>query len=89
MSRDIDAILVGEVRCINCGRTLGELVRDSASGRLGLRPAQHQQELLVRVVEGRILRCSRCQGRAFVEAPDAAIDKPAARTSVAALRGAA
>jgi DNA-directed RNA polymerase subunit RPC12/RpoP len=91
METSVQVDLVGEVRCVNCGRVLAELVRDPVSSRLRLRRAPQQSELLVRVVAGRVLRCQRCQGRAFVEQSEAVETTIAVRQSgsVGPLRGAA
>jgi len=58
---------VGEVNCLNCGRTLGEALRSADTGRLRLRPAAHQPEPLVELVDRHTLRCRHCLGRAFIE----------------------
>lgn len=60
-------VLIGDIHCINCGRLLGELVRNPGTGKLRLRAGANRQELLAVVERGRTLRCTRCQGRAFVE----------------------
>ena len=58
---------VGEIRCLNCGRMLGESVRSPATGKLRLRPAADQRTISVSVIAGQTLRCNRCEGRAFIE----------------------
>lgn len=62
-----DSDLVGEVHCLNCGRTLAEAIRNPLSGKLRLRPALNQASVQVELTERRELRCGRCHGRALVE----------------------
>jgi hypothetical protein len=61
---------VGELHCLNCGRVLGDLVRDLDGGSLELLPAAHQSDVHVVVAGRRMLRCGYCQGRAFLEMLD-------------------
>ena len=60
-------ILLGEATCINCGRVVGEAIAGQVANTICLRPARHQSELQVELVNGRSLRCKRCRGRAFIE----------------------
>ena len=62
-----DSRLVGDVNCLNCGRTLAQAVRSVETGRLRLRRAPHQAVVYVELVNRHILRCKRCSGRAFIE----------------------
>ena len=58
-------MLIGEVRCLNCSRSLGEVAQAGDSGQWRLvRPGVGG--VLPRLAHGR-LRCSRCGGRALVE----------------------
>jgi DNA-directed RNA polymerase subunit RPC12/RpoP len=59
--------LIGEVHCLNCGRTLAEVVHDGSDGRHLLRPAAHQEVIEVKLIGPRALQCRRCGGRAMVE----------------------
>jgi hypothetical protein len=59
--------VVGEINCVNCGRTLAEAIADTESNAVRMRPAPHQMVLQVEVINGRRLRCKRCHGRAFFE----------------------
>jgi hypothetical protein len=58
---------VGDVRCLNCGRSLARVIRDGETGRAALQPAANQSKVQVLVANRRMLRCARCHGRAFVE----------------------
>lgn len=62
-----DTCLVGEVRCLNCGRTLAEAVRNPLNGKLRLRPAPNQRAIQAHLVARRKLTCARCRGTAFLE----------------------
>jgi hypothetical protein len=59
--------LVGEVHCLNCGRVLANVVRASEQGGFRLRPAMGQSTVQVKIPSPGLLRCGRCNGRAFVE----------------------
>jgi len=58
---------VGDVRCLNCGRSLAKVVRDAETGKMSLSPAANQSAVHVVVAGRRMLRCARCRGRAFFE----------------------
>jgi hypothetical protein len=58
---------VGDIRCLNCGRSLAEVIRDGETGKMSLRPAANQSKVQVVVAGRRMLRCARCHGRAFAE----------------------
>jgi hypothetical protein len=58
---------IGDVHCLNCGRSLAEVVRKPEDGKLALRPAIHQSDVQVVVAGKRLLRCRHCGGRAFIE----------------------
>ncbi len=57
------ASAAAEIRCLNCGRFLGEVAE--REGRLRL-VRRGQDGLVPRIVRGR-LRCSLCGGRAWLE----------------------
>jgi DNA-directed RNA polymerase subunit RPC12/RpoP len=57
---------IGDVHCLNCGRTLAELVHNPDDG-YRLQPTVNQSTVQVVVAGRRLLRCRRCGGRAFVE----------------------
>jgi DNA-directed RNA polymerase subunit RPC12/RpoP len=57
---------IGDVHCVNCGRTLAELVHRSDGG-FQLQPTINQSSVQVIVAGRRLLRCRHCGGRAFVE----------------------
>jgi hypothetical protein len=59
--------LVGEVHCLNCGRMLAQVARETAQGTLELLPTPNESTVQVVVAGRRMLRCSRCSGRALVE----------------------
>jgi len=59
--------LIGEIHCMNCGRTLADVVRDAAKDTLALKPARYQSVVQAVVVGGNTLRCKHCKGRAFIE----------------------
>jgi DNA-directed RNA polymerase subunit RPC12/RpoP len=65
MERD-NRTVVGEVNCVNCGRTVAEAVAEPGQEGLRLRPAPYRMVLHVRL-DGHTLRCTQCQGRAFIE----------------------
>jgi DNA-directed RNA polymerase subunit RPC12/RpoP len=58
---------IGDVRCLNCSRSLAQLVPSADSVRLALQPAANQSRLQVIVAGRRLLRCQHCGGRALVE----------------------
>jgi hypothetical protein len=58
---------VGDVRCLNCGRSLATVIKDAETGKLALQPAANQTNVQVVVSGRRMLRCARCRGRALVE----------------------
>jgi hypothetical protein len=62
-----DYAIIGEIQCLNCGRTLGEAVRTPGEGMLRIRAAAHQPAPQVKVGAKGSLQCGRCGGRAFVE----------------------
>ncbi len=67
---------IGDVHCLNCGRTLAEVTRKPDDGTLHLRPTTNQSNVQVIVAGRRLLRCRHCGGRAFVElAEDAPIEQ--------------
>jgi hypothetical protein len=59
--------VVGEVHCLNCGRMLAEVARETVNGALQLVAAPNESPVQVIVAGRRMLRCSRCSGRALVE----------------------
>lgn len=63
----VESILLGEVHCLNCGRTLAEALQNPQSGKIRLRPAANQVSVEVEVVDRHTLRCHRCHGRALLE----------------------
>jgi len=74
MQTEQEAWVAGEVRCLNCGAVLAEVVRGDDENSLGLRPPRFQSAVQV-VIEGpRSLRCQRCNGRALVELFDNPIE---------------
>lgn len=83
--------LIGEIHCLNCGRVLGEIVRNPMTGGQRIRPAANQRTILVTIEQGRLLRCNRCKGRAFVEPvlPNTPASTAEAGSSVDPLIGAA
>lgn len=63
-----EALIAGEVRCLNCSAVLADVVRcDDDENRFGLRPARFRSEVQVDINGPRSLRCRRCNGRALVE----------------------
>jgi hypothetical protein len=60
-------MVVGEVNCVNCGRTLAEAFGVAGVIPITLRPAPYQATLQVETVGGRALRCKHCHGRAFLD----------------------
>jgi hypothetical protein len=86
-----DYAVIGELQCLNCGRTLGEVVRAPGELKLRIRHAARQKEAQVRMGAHGSLQCTRCGGRAFLE-PEIAPETQIARTghnSEAPLVGAA
>lgn len=59
--------VVGEVHCLNCGRMLAQVAREMQDGGLQLLPASDESAVQVVIAGRRMLRCSRCSGRALVE----------------------
>jgi hypothetical protein len=59
--------LIGEVRCLNCSRSLAQLVRGPDGRKFTLLPAVNRSSVQVIVAGRRLLRCGCCGGRAFVE----------------------
>jgi hypothetical protein len=59
--------VIGEVQCLNCGRTLAAAVRNPDTGRLRLTPAAWRDRIEVDLVDRHALRCRHCHGRAFLE----------------------
>jgi hypothetical protein len=59
--------VVGEVHCLNCGRMLAQVAREVESGGLQLLPTSNESAVQVVIAGRRMLRCSRCGGRALVE----------------------
>lgn len=75
---------VGEVHCLNCGRSLAEVVRDGSSGKLQMQPAINQSRVQVLVAGRHLLRCAHCHGRAFVEFLEGpSEERPASRPAMA------
>ncbi|HLZ70793.1 MAG TPA: hypothetical protein VKV26_12905 [Dehalococcoidia bacterium] len=66
-ARSGEAVVRGEVQCLNCGRTLGRATRNVGDGKITIRPFRSGQEIGVERQAGRGLRCKRCGGRAFLE----------------------
>ena len=86
-----DFAIVGDIQCLNCGRTLGEAVRAIGERALRIRPAAHQKTVQVSLRERGTLQCNHCRGRAFLE-PAFDAEAPIARSthnSAASLVGAA
>jgi hypothetical protein len=67
MAREMNTRLVGELHCMNCGRTLATVARDGLRGTLCLQPARYQTAVQVTVAGRQLLRCKHCQGRALLE----------------------
>lgn len=67
MSSETAVDIVGEVHCLNCGRTLADAVRNPMNGKVRLRPARNQYKVQVSVIDQRRLRCDHCLGTAFIE----------------------
>ena len=75
---------VGEVHCLNCGRSLAEVVRDGSTGKLRMQPSLNQTHVQVLVAGRHLLRCARCRGRAFVEMlEEPSEERPASRPLMA------
>jgi hypothetical protein len=68
-STEIDKYAIGEVHCLNCGRSLARVVEHPHGG-YRLLPTPNQSAVHVIVAGRRLLRCRRCGGRAFVELRD-------------------
>jgi hypothetical protein len=60
-------ILVAEIHCLSCSRILADVVRDPGQRRVRLQPTHAQPGVQVVVAGKHLLRCRRCNGRAFVE----------------------
>jgi len=75
---------VGEVHCLNCGRSLAEVIRDGSTGKLRMQPSHNQLSVQVIVAGCRLLRCARCHGRAFVEFLEEPSEERAAQRPVMA-----
>jgi DNA-directed RNA polymerase subunit RPC12/RpoP len=68
-STEIDKYAIGEVHCLNCGRSLARVIEPPGGG-FRLLPTNNQSAVHVIVAGRRLLRCQRCGGRAFVELRD-------------------
>ena len=56
-----------DVCCPDCGVALAELVPEAGEVSLRVRPATLRPAVLVIAAGRRLLRCRRCQARAFVD----------------------
>ena len=64
-------VQIGEVNCLNCGRTLALAVRRD-DGVTTIRPLRAGSRVEVSCPDGTRLRCNLCGGRAFLEFDKAA-----------------
>lgn len=60
-------LIYGDVRCVNCGRTLATAIRRRSDNATAIRPVRNTGAFEVDVVSERRLRCRRCGGMAYVE----------------------
>jgi hypothetical protein len=75
--------MFGELRCLNCGRHLADIVV-AASGRTRIEhPAGQETRPILLAADREGLRCGRCGGRAMMERP-IGIDTPRTARSQAA-----
>jgi hypothetical protein len=60
-------LVYGDVRCVNCGRTLATAIRRRRDNATAIRPVRATGEFEVEIVNERRLRCRRCRGMAYIE----------------------
>jgi DNA-directed RNA polymerase subunit RPC12/RpoP len=85
-STDIERYAIGEVHCLNCGRSLARVV-ERLNGGFHLLPTLNQSAVHVIVAGGRLLRCQRCGGRALVELRDDTFVEQATPEEMSAMGG--
>ena len=60
-------LIYGDVRCVNCGRTLATAIRRCRDNATAIRPVRASGAYEVEIVNERRLRCRRCGGMAYIE----------------------
>lgn len=60
-------LIYGDVRCVNCGRTLATAIRRRRDNATAIRPVRASGAYEVEIINARRLRCQRCGGMAYIE----------------------
>ncbi len=67
VTTDRSDLVYGDVRCVNCGRTLATAIRRRRDNATAVRPVRASGAFDVEIVNERRLRCRRCGGMAYIE----------------------